>query len=165
MTIAALRALLDQELPHIQRPPAPRLTLPRWTAKESPPVPESPPTPPPAGGSVSDALDWAADHHDPDIRALGDNIRASLADLYARRAREAELAHITAELAEVDARAAQLRARQAELQPPPTKHRGRVDYPAAEVRAWARQTGLDCPATGRVPTAIVQAWRDRDVDG
>lgn len=33
-----------------------------------------------------------------------------------------------------------------------------ADTPAAEVRAWARETGLDCPKFGRVPDSIRAAF-------
>lgn len=33
-----------------------------------------------------------------------------------------------------------------------------ADTPAAEVRAWARETGLDCPKFGRVPDSIREAF-------
>lgn len=35
-----------------------------------------------------------------------------------------------------------------------------ADYPAAEVRAWARTHGIPCPGRGRyLPADVVDAWR------
>ncbi|MFF9582464.1 histone-like nucleoid-structuring protein Lsr2 [Streptomyces achromogenes] len=57
-------------------------------------------------------------------------------------------------------RLAEIRARKGELEPAkPKKTRRPVDYPVAEVRAWAAATGVDCPPRGRVPKAVVEAWR------
>jgi hypothetical protein len=167
MTIAALRALLDQELPDVPRHPAPRLNLPRWTAKKKP-IDEPPPTADEwvTDLQLSELLAWSRDHDDPAVQAMGDQASHVVAALHDRRSRDAELARIEKELADVDARAEQLRARRAELAPaPPKKRHGTVDYPAAEVRTWARTAGLDCPSTGRVPAAVVQAWRDRPQEG
>lgn len=168
MTIAALRALLDQELPDVPRHPAPRLNLPHWSAKEHDTMTDTDIEPrpdgacQPSGNTLADILAWALHHNDTDVQALGEQARTALAALYERRDRDAELARIEKELAAIDSRAEQLRDRQAELLPPaPKKRPSRVDYPAADVRAWARTAGLDCPATGRVPAAVVQAWRDR----
>lgn len=173
MTIAALQQLLDDELPHVRRPPAPRLNLPRWSAKEYPDMTTTaePPTTEPAefnpahviATELGDLVAWGDAHTDTEVQALAAQALATVTELYERRQRDAELATVDKELAELEARAEALRARQAQLQPakPARKARGHVDYPAAEVRAWAREAGLQCPATGRVPAAIVEAWRNR----
>jgi hypothetical protein len=168
MTIAALQRLLDEELPHVRRLPAPRLNLPYWSAKEHDTMtdtdrPDAPPTP--SGDTLADTLAWAHHHTDPDVQALGEQSRVALAALYERRDRDAELARIQKELAEVDARAEQLRARQAELVPA-VKRRGKArpqrDYDPGEVRTWARAHGYQVPDRGVIPTAALTAWRNRD---
>ncbi|MGN7139050.1 hypothetical protein [Streptomyces pseudogriseolus] len=35
--------------------------------------------------------------------------------------------------------------------------------PAAEARAWAAATGIDCPAAGPVPHRVLEAWRTAHV--
>ncbi|PSK96680.1 Lsr2 protein [Haloactinopolyspora alba] len=36
-----------------------------------------------------------------------------------------------------------------------------LDYNAAEVRAWARENGIECPTRGRfLPRGVVDAWRE-----
>lgn len=175
MTIAALRALLDQELPHIRRPPAPRLNLPRWTAKEPEmTTTEPPPTPTPqaetAGGflaelQLGDLLAWARAHEDTAVQALGEQTLTGVAELHDRRERDAELATVDKELAALEARAAELRARQAELQPPAKAHgksKAQRDYDPATVRTWAREHGHEAPDRGRIPTATLTAWRNRN---
>lgn len=159
MTIAALRALLDQELPHVPRHPAPRLTLPPWTAKE-PPV-QQPDTPGPAPAlpdDLDEAVTWALDHADPAVRTLGETAHQAVTALYQHRARLAELTRIQGELGKLEARAEALRARQAELQPPKPK-KARQGNDAAKVRAWAATADIEVPARGRVPADVVAAWR------
>ncbi|MEU0522737.1 Lsr2 family DNA-binding protein [Streptomyces niveus] len=164
MTIAALRALIAEELPHIRRLPAPRLPARHFSAKETEPVntttttpAESAPTADPAPLPVGKLLAWAASHPDRTLRDHAEKARTSLDALRERHAAAEELARISTETAELEQRLAQLRARETELNP---KRKTR-DYDLAEVRAWARSEGMTVPARGRVPGAVVTAWRER----
>jgi hypothetical protein len=121
------------------------------------PIPPAPPTPLAPVSDMGQLFEWAVGHADPEVQALGEQARNSVAALWERRRRDIELTKVDAELAEVEARAAELRARQAELQPP--AKRRPPTYNAALVRAWARREGITVPATGRVPADVVTAWR------
>ncbi|CAL9662358.1 hypothetical protein SUDANB178_07028 [Streptomyces sp. enrichment culture] len=91
---------------------------------------------------VGQLLAWGDQHDDPEIQDQAARTRIALAGLRARYAADREL-------------------RKDQLVPTvkPKRNRRPVDYPAAEVRAWAAATGVDCPAVGRVPKAVVDAWR------
>ncbi|MGC4918751.1 Lsr2 family DNA-binding protein, partial [Streptomyces albogriseolus] len=100
-------------------------------------------------------------HDDPDVRDQAARARATLTGLRRRHAADQELAAITTEAEQLEQRLAALRAREAELAPSKTAKgkRKAADYPAAEVRAWAKEQGIACPPVGRVPKAVVEAWR------
>lgn len=170
MTIAALRALIAEELPHVRRLPAPRLPARPFSAKETEPVNPNPPTAPapsvppatapttaPAPLPVGKLLAWAASHPEKGIRDHAEKARASLDALRERHAAAAELARISTEAAELEQRLVQLRAREAELKPA----RKSRDYDLAEVRAWARAGGMTVSDHGRVPQSVLAAWREQ----
>ncbi|MFJ4365099.1 WhiB family transcriptional regulator [Streptomyces chartreusis] len=149
--LAALRELLPLIPGADVHPPAERT---------EPPMTNTP-APPPDNQLVttSTLLRWAADHSDPHVKAEAASAEAALAGLRQRYAADQELTAITTEAADLEKRLAELRAREAELAPTPKKARKPVDYPAAEVRVWAREQNISCPASGRVPKAVVDAWR------
>ncbi|MFR0351819.1 Lsr2 family DNA-binding protein [Streptomyces sediminimaris] len=110
---------------------------------------------------VGHLLAWADQHEDSDIRDQSARARAALAGLRQRHAADQELTAITTEAEQLEKRLAELRSREAELTPAkPKRARKPAEYPAAEVRAWAKENGLDCPPVGRVPKAVVEAWRE-----
>ncbi|MFB7224200.1 MULTISPECIES: hypothetical protein [Terrabacteria group] len=176
MTIAALHRLLDEidtqggpeaarqnrlHLPEAQKGPAPMaqpvpqlssipdLPLKARAAGEPQPLP------------VGQLLKWGDEHPDPQVQDQAARARAVLAGLRKRYATDQELTAITTEAEQLEKRLVELRSREAELAPPkkkPTKRKP-VDYPAAEVRAWAAANGVDCPPVGRVPKTVVEAWR------
>lgn len=170
MTIAALSVLLDQELPHVQRHPAPWIPHTAHKRKETdmnqspdpraahpaPPAEYSQPTPLPVG----QLLAWAASHPDKSLRDQAGKARDAIDILRARHQAMTELAEIDTETAELEKRLAELRARQAELAP---RKRAKAvrDYEAGEVRAWARANGHRVPDRGQIPRATLQAWRER----
>lgn len=128
---------------------------------ESPAIPPAPPADT-EKLPIGQLLKWGNEHADPDIREQAARAFEDLAGLRRRHAAEQELKAITTQAEDLEKRLAELRAREAELAPPkPKKTRARkpVDYPAGEVRAWAKNNGVDCPAVGRVPKAVVDAWR------
>ncbi|MEI5522499.1 hypothetical protein WB388_18010 [Streptomyces brasiliscabiei] len=181
MTIAALRALLD-EIDTQGGPEAARhnrLDLDPLNGRTHHPVTTAPAlrtAPPvvdvqlkdsadvrlkePAALPVGQLLKWGDEHPDPEVQDQAARARAALAGLRQRHAADAELTAITTEADQLEKRLAELRAREAELAPTKQKRvRKPVDYPAAEVRAWAQANGHDCPPVGRVPKAVVDAWR------
>ncbi|MEU2180081.1 Lsr2 family DNA-binding protein [Streptomyces thermolilacinus] len=175
MTIAALRALLDEELPDVPRHPAPELPhKPSATARKEPPpvqpVPfTQPSTPAPAPAAtpasapipVGQLLAWADQHEDPAVREQSAQARTALVGLRRRHAADQELQRLAQEQQDLEERLAAIQARQAELAPPKRRRRrtGNADIDSAAVRAWARQAGVACPPTGRPPAAVVDAWR------
>lgn len=109
---------------------------------------------------VGKLLKWGDEHTDADIRDQSARARLALAGLRKRHAADQELTAITTEAEQLEQRLAELRAREAELTPAKAKSKRKpVEYPAAEVRAWAAVQGLDCPTVGRVPKTVVDAWR------
>ncbi|MGC4918680.1 Lsr2 family DNA-binding protein [Streptomyces albogriseolus] len=111
---------------------------------------------------VDQLLEWGDAHTDPEVQDQAARARATLVGLRRRHAADAELTAITSEAEELEQRLAELRARQAELTPAKKatkKQAVQRDYEPATVRAWAKDNGVDCPATGRVPKAVVEAWR------
>jgi hypothetical protein len=109
---------------------------------------------------VGQLLAWGDQHADAEVQDQAARARIALHGLRQRHAADQELAAIDSEEEQLAKRLAELRERKAELAPAKAKKpRKHVDYPAAEVRAWARGQGIDCPATGRVPKAVVDAWR------
>lgn len=175
MTIAALRALLD-EIDTQGGPEAARqnrLNLPDEGSPEPMSTAPALPQPPavdvrlksvtghaPENIPVGQLLKWGDEHADPEVQDQAARARAALTGLRKRYAADRELEQITTEAEELEKRLAELRARQEQLAPAkPKKQRTPVDYPAREVRAWARENSLDCPATGRIPKKVVDAWR------
>lgn len=168
MTIAALRALLDEEQPWVRRHSAPWIphTAHKRTEHD---VPYD--TPAPQGAhpstrvdeetaSLSQLLRWADDHQDKAVRDQGERVAASLTFLRQRWEADQELTAITTEKEKLQKRLAELAAREAQIAP---KKAAKVrDHEPAVVRAWARAQGIDVPALGRVPKHVVDAWRQRD---
>jgi hypothetical protein len=85
------------------------------------------------------------------IRELVDTLRTDLAQHLREVPLRAEQARLRASLAEIDAL---LQGRPA----PTTSEQPEVDTKA--VRAWAVEQGLDCSAHGRVPGAVLAAYRE-----
>lgn len=109
---------------------------------------------------VGQLLKWGDEHPDAEVQDQAARARVLLHGLRRRHAADQELAAITSERQQLEQRLAELQSREAELAPTKAKKpRKPVDYPAAEVRAWAKAQGMDCPSTGRVPKAVVDAWR------
>ena len=128
--------------------------------------PQPDPGPPPTTAEVVDPaklpvgklLAWGDKHADPAVQDQAARARATLAGLRTRYAADQELDAITSEAEELEQRLAQLRARKQELAPAKPGRR-KHSYKAAVVRAWAAANGIDCPKVGRVPKAVVDAWR------
>lgn len=174
MTVAALRALL-QEIDRQGGPEAARRGLLRIpdppTEEGTTPVDHNPqPAPPrpavavlpedPERIAVGKLLKWGDEHADPNVQDQAARARATLTGLRRRYAADHELAAITNEKQQLQERIAQLQAREAELAPPPAKGRRAKSYNAGVVRGWARENNIPCPASGRVPKAVVDAWRE-----
>jgi len=168
VTIAALRSLLDQAQPEVPRLPAPRLP----SRKETPPVDTKAPDPAAEAGSPQEAaepsnqlqklLSWGRGHADPQVRDHAEQVAASLTALRERHRVDNELATIAIEEAELAERLEALRSRRDQLQPPAKsvkKPRSAPAYDAPAVRAWAAASGLQCPAVGRVPKHVLDAWQ------
>ncbi|MFF7485599.1 histone-like nucleoid-structuring protein Lsr2 [Streptomyces luteogriseus] len=116
--------------------------------------------------TVGQLLAWGDKHPDADVQDQAARARVLLTGLRRRHAADQELAAIDSEEEQLAKRLAELRARKAELAPAkPKSKRKPVEYPAAEVRAWAKEQGVDCPPVGRVPKAVVEAWRAAQTNG
>jgi pyruvate/2-oxoglutarate dehydrogenase complex dihydrolipoamide acyltransferase (E2) component len=111
----------------------------------------------PAPITVGQLLAWAAAHPEKTLRDHAEKARTHLDALRSRHQADAELTAIALEAKDLEERLAQLRARETQLQP--KKARRPRDHEPAAVRTWAKEHGIDCPATGRVPAAVVDQWR------
>jgi hypothetical protein len=175
MTIAALHRLLE-EIDTQGGPDAarhnrlnlpdegaqPMSTAPAHTTPAAPLVALRPPAAEadPEKVPVGQLLAWGDRHDDTEVQDQAARARAALAGLRQRYTADRELAAITSEREQLQQRLAELQAREQELAPAKAKKpRKSVDYPAAEVRAWAVENGVGCPERGRVPKAVVDAWR------
>ncbi|WP_326780406.1 WhiB family transcriptional regulator [Streptomyces longwoodensis] len=131
--------------------------------RTDPPMTADTTTTPPADTeltTVSKLLRWAEEHPDGEIRDQGARAEAAITSLRQRYVADQELAAITTERERLEQRLAALQAREAELAPPKRKAKKvERDYEPAAVRAWAAENGVDCPALGRVPKAVVDLWR------
>ncbi|MCX3059586.1 WhiB family transcriptional regulator [Streptomyces beihaiensis] len=159
----AIAALRELPPPQDVTPPDERTPQP-MSGTQTPPSPAEPKQPAPATDPaklpVGRLLKWGDEHPAPSVQDQAARARAALAGLRQKYADEQELAALTSEAEQLEKRLAELHARREELSPARSKKTRRpVDYPAAEVRAWAAATGYDCPPVGRVPKKIVDAWR------
>ncbi len=160
MTIAALRRLLD-EIDRQGGPEAARQGRLQLEPERTEPMTQPATQPETTAIPVGQLLRWGDNHPDAEVQDQAARARIALTGLRQRYAADQELAAITDEAEQLEKRLAELRAREAELNPAKAKKpRKTVDYPAAEVRSWAKANGIDCPATGRIPKAVVQAWRE-----
>ncbi|WP_330349616.1 Lsr2 family DNA-binding protein [Streptomyces sp. NBC_00582] len=181
VTIRALNNLLDEidreggpqaardNRLHLQTEEPPMATAPQPTTRVAPvrAVPSSPPSPVPAEASqdrrpsedlpIGKLLKWAEDHPDTTVQATAGRTRAALVGLRNRYDTDHELARLDTEAEQLEQQLAVVRARRQELAP--AKAKKPRDPDAAAARAWARQAGVDCPASGRVPKAVMDAWR------
>ncbi|MFJ1650059.1 histone-like nucleoid-structuring protein Lsr2 [Streptomyces sp. NPDC088337] len=159
--IAELRALLGAT-PHNDPSPAERTDPPMSQhASADEPLKSVPPAMDAAQLPIDKLLKWGDDHADPDVQDQAARARIALHGLRQRYSTDLELTSINSEREQLEQRLAELQARQEQLAPP-KKAKGKrqpVEYPAAEVRAWAAKNGVDCPAVGRVPKRVVDAWR------
>ncbi|MFI1021291.1 Lsr2 family DNA-binding protein [Streptomyces olivaceus] len=176
MTVAALRRLLE-EIDHQGGPEAARhwrLHLP--DDHQEGPDPMSQPTPDvqlkadadvrlraaaePPTIPVGQLLKWGDDHHDAEVQDQAARARVLLGGLRRRHAADQELTAMADERAQLEKRLAEIQAREAELAPPKKKAgRATPSYDAKAVRAWAAETGIECPPRGRVPKAVLDQWR------
>jgi hypothetical protein len=109
---------------------------------------------------VGKLLAWANEHPDPEVQDQAARLGAGLADLRSRYATDRELNAITSEAEQLERRLAELRSREQELAPAkPKARRAAPSYDAPAVRGWARANNIPCPAVGRVPKAVLDAWR------
>jgi hypothetical protein len=169
VTIAALRQLLDeidtQGGPEAARHNRLHLTEDRPTEGTTEPMSTESTASTPTAQATAEALPvgqlmaWGDEHPDTDVQDQAARGRVILAGLRKRYADDLELSAITTEAEQLEKRLAELRSRQQEIAPVKAKApRRKVDYDSRAVRAWARETGVDCPATGRVPKAVVDQW-------
>jgi hypothetical protein len=150
--IAALREHLDQ-LDDVEPEPSERTSaMDNAIPSPRPAEPKQAPLP------VGQLLAWAADHTDAKIRKAAVQARTALDTLRVQHHAEEQVKSIDAEAADLEARLAWLREQKAALAASKKTTPAR-DYEPADVRAWAATAGIDAPAHGRVPKAVVDAWR------
>ncbi|RPE40233.1 Lsr2 protein [Streptomyces sp. Ag109_O5-1] len=163
MTIAAFRALLD-EIDTQGGPEAARTNRLHLPDEGTEPVNTTVHAAQAANSDqlpVGKLLAWGDAHLDPEIQDQAARARAALVGLRQRYAADQELTAITTEAEQLEKRLAELRAREQELAPAKKpRKKTPLDYDAGVVRAWAREQGVACPERGRVPKAVLEAWRE-----
>lgn len=177
MTIAALRALLDeidrQGGPKAARQgrldiPDERTPHPVSTAPSLSPTPSAGVRPTQATAEampIGQLLKWGDEHPDSDVRDQAARARIALTGLRQRHAADQELTALTTEREQLEKRLAELQAREAELLPakkPKAKRKPANyvrDYDTRTVRAWSDANGIDCPRVGQLPKHVLDAWR------
>ena len=118
-----------------------------------------------AADSIEDLLAWAEQHDAKGVRGLAGRARDAIAQLRTRKAgdqvltaAEREVERLEKQLA--DARAKLRKARTGRTPTASAEHTG--PWPAeptpAQLRAWAKQAGLDCHPHGSVPRSIADAY-------
>ena len=157
---AALAAAERGHRPPAQLPSGLRLNTPTSTVTTST---STQPAAPPA--TVEQLLRAAAQSDLAKVRRLGDKIQGLVNELRAElladnraTAARAKVARLRAELAEAEKALRGLNGGGSTrgARPP-----GTADMPlAAEIRAWAKAQGIDCPEFGRVPDRVVSSWRE-----
>lgn len=109
---------------------------------------------------IGQLLKWGDDHQDADVRDQAARARMLLTGLRRRHAADQELTAITSEREQLEQRLTELRAREQELAPAKKAKKKPVrDYDTRTVRAWAAETGVDCPRVGQIPKRVLEAWR------
>lgn len=110
-------------------------------------------------GHESKRIQSAANKVLDDIDRLRTLIRDDEKKHAARRKAEREKAEARAEVERLKQQLAEAQAKLRGGKTPAKKTTTNTDGPsAAEVRAWAASNGVDCPAVGRVPAAVREAY-------
>lgn len=170
MTIAALRRLLDEEMPDVTRHPAPQ--IPQIIARKRKHMTESlAPRPsqaaPSAGLTVATTgalIAWAEMHPTKSVARKGEQARALLRELRELQTAEEELTKAEAEEQRLLQQLQVVRARREQLRPR-RKTQAAPGYDQAAVRAWAREHGHTVADRGSVPAPVVEAWRAAQTGG
>jgi subtilisin family serine protease len=119
--------------------------------------------------AIGELLDQAEATQIPKLQRTAGKVRDLLADLRAQLAEHTRETQLRTEQAELEQRLAvireQLRPRRQQLAPAPdaASSTGTDTEPAVDtkkVRAWAADQGLDCSAHGRIPGAVLTAYRE-----
>jgi hypothetical protein len=123
----------------------------------------------PSDVEVLEVLEWLAGHADEQIRAAATDLTRMLAEFEQHAAIRQELERLTVEREHLTARIDKLL--DALGEPAPVAEsagalvREVLSTPAtvrtanaAEIRAWCREHGVPCPATGRVPRSAIDAY-------
>jgi hypothetical protein len=139
------------------------------------PRPAAVPTPtasPAATGALEDLIATGKDHESKRIQSAANKVLDDLDRLRtliredakkhaARRKAEREKAEARAEVERLKAQLAEAQAKLRGGSAPGKKTTTPTDGPtAADVRAWATNNGVDCPAVGRVPATVRAAYDD-----
>jgi hypothetical protein len=108
-------------------------------------------------------LAWADAHPDKRVRTMVPRVRDSVAALRTRYDADNELADLAAERERLEQQLSKVAARERQLAPGKTA-RQPPSYDSVTVRKWAAAKGIQCPPRGRIPTAVLDAWR-QDTEG
>ncbi|MFS0698306.1 histone-like nucleoid-structuring protein Lsr2 [Streptomyces nitrosporeus] len=130
-------------------------------------IQQTPPASAAAPLPVGKLLAWAEAHDIKAVARKGAQARDLLRELRGLYAQDEQLAEAEAEEQRLLQQLEEVRGLQKRLRPRAARTRRSPvrDYVQADVRSWARAAGLSVPATGTVPTTIVDAWRAAQAGG
>lgn len=130
--------------------------------------------------AMTPVLQNLIDHHpSEDVRCAAESLLAALSEWEQDRKMRSALERLVAQRDQLNAAIEELAARLGDIEPAPpepaplrrsekpvrnlsAQDLGVADDgpPAKAIRAWCRDNGVPCPATGRVPRSAVEAWRE-----
>lgn len=115
-------------------------------------------------------------HPSEDVRVAAETLLAALDEWESDREARAELEELVAQRDALNVQIDELAARLGDVEPDPAPTLRRSEKPIRRlsardlgvvdeespkaIRAWCRDNGVHCPATGRVPRAAVEAYRE-----
>ena len=91
-----------------------------------------------------------------DLKELRELVIAERKEAEAAKVKAEETARLKAEVADLER---QLAAKKAALRPAGAKPKAKRTEDAKQIRAWAAEQGIDCPALGRLPVDVVMEYR------
>lgn len=109
-------------------------------------------------------LDLGDDHPSEDVRCAAEALISAIDEWQQSQVERRRLEQLVAQRDQLNAEIEALAARLGDIQPEPAEPVAEEPAPAEwtpkAIREWCRDNGVHCPATGRVPRAAVEAYRE-----
>jgi len=108
-------------------------------------------------------LDLGEDHPSEDVRCAAEALISAIDEWQQSQVERCRLEQLVAQRDQLNAEIEELAARLGDVEPQPAEPVAEEPAPAESakaIRAWCRDNGVHCPATGRVPRAAVEAYQE-----